>query len=87
MATVADLQAAVDHVGAEAQAAADRVSASLAAAAAQIAELQAQVQALIDANLADITPEQLQVIADGLTAVDATIEGIDAEPVPEEPPA
>ena len=52
---------------------------------ATIADLQAQVAALIAGNAADITPEQLQAVADGLTAVDTTIKGIAPAPVVEPP--
>jgi ABC-type transporter Mla subunit MlaD len=80
MATLDDLNALVAQTGADAQATADRVIAAIAAAtsgaAQQIADLQAQVADLIAGNAADITPEQLQAVADGLTAVDTTIKGI-----------
>lgn len=88
MATFDDIQALVTQTGADAQAAADRVIAKIgsdtADLQAQVADLQAQVQALIDGNASDITPEQLQSLADGLTAADTTIQGIaaDAQPTP-----
>jgi hypothetical protein len=88
MATLDDINTLVAQTGADAQAAADRVLAAIAAAVAdastQIAALQAQVQALIDGNAADITPEQLQAVADGLTAADTTINTIapSAAPAP-----
>jgi len=88
MATLEDLQAAVAETGTSAQAAADRVIAAIAAARAeastQIADLQTQVQTLIDGNLSDITPEDLQALADSVTAIDATVDAIapDLEPAP-----
>ena len=89
MATLEDVQALVVQTGVDAQETADRVIAAIAAAtgdaAATIADLQAQVAALIAGNAADITPEQLQAVADGLTAVDATIKGIAPAPVVEPP--
>lgn len=85
MATVDDLQVAVAELGASAQAAADRVTASLDAASATIAALQQQIADLIAANAADITPEQLQAVADGLTTVKSQIDGIDPTVITEEP--
>jgi hypothetical protein len=89
MATLEDVQALVVQTGVDAQETADRVIAAIAAAtgdaSATIADLQAQVAALIAGNAADITPEQLQSVADGLTAVDATIKGIAPAPVVEPP--
>jgi hypothetical protein len=89
MATLDDVQALVVQTGVDAQETADRVIAAIAAAtgdaAATIADLQAQVADLIAGNAADITPEQLQSVADGLTAVDATIKGIAPAPVVEPP--
>ena len=80
MATLEDVQALVTQTGVDAQETADRVIAAIAAAtgdaATTIADLQAQVAALIAGNASDITPEQLQSVADGLVAVDTTIKGI-----------
>ena len=89
MATLEDVQALVTQTGVDAQETADRVIAAIAAAtgdaATTIADLQAQVAALIAGNASDITPEQLQSVADGLTAVDTTIKGIAPAPVVEPP--
>lgn len=85
-----DVKAAVAQTGTDAQAAADRVLAAIQAAtdaaAAQIADLQAQVQALIDGNAGDVTTEDLQGIADGLTGIDTTVKGIAPDAAPVEPP-
>ena len=89
MATLEDVQSLVTQTGVDAQETADRVLAAIAAvttgAADQIAALQQQVADLIAGNAADITPEQLQAVADGLTSVDTTIKGIAAAPVVEPP--
>ena len=88
MALIDDINTAVAKTGKDAQAAADRVlaaiAAAVAAASAQIADLQAQIQALIDGNAGDVTPEALQSVLDGVNAVDVTVSGIapDATPVP-----
>jgi len=91
MSLIEDVQTAVETTGADAQSAADRVLAAIAAAveasAAQIADLQAQVQALIDGNLGDVTTEQLQGVLDGLNAADATIRGIAPDAPPADEPA
>lgn len=86
MAAIDDIQALVAQTGADAQAAADRVIAAISGAtetaSVQIADLQAQVQTLIDGNATDITPEQLQAVSDGLTAVDDTVQGIAPDVAP-----
>ena len=91
MATLEDVQSLVTQTGVDAQETADRVLAAIAAvttgAADQIAALQQQVADLIAGNAADITPEQLQAVADGLTAVDTKIKSIAAAPVVEPPTA
>lgn len=91
MTTLQDIKDLVTQTGTDAEAAAERVLAAIeaakTAAASQIADLQAQVQALIDGNAGDVTPADLQGISDGLTQVDATIQGIAAETPPAEPSA
>ena len=86
MATLEDVQSLVTQTGVDAQETADRVLAAIAAvtddSGAIIADLQAQIAALIAGNAADITPEALQPLADGLTAVHDKLATIAPTPPP-----
>jgi hypothetical protein len=81
-----DIAAAAAEVGTSAQAAADRVTAALGTVRTQLADVTAQLQALIDAGNADAAT--LETALDTLSAADATIDSIEAAPVepPVEPP-
>lgn len=81
MSLATDIKAAADEVGASAQAAADRVTAAVGGLRTQLADVQAQLQALIDAGSADAV--ELQTALDTLNAADATIDSIEAAPVVE----
>lgn len=75
MATLDDIQTAVDNTGDKAQDAADRVIASIGAAQDTIEDLTAQVEALKNAGTLD--PEKVDRILEGLSKVDSILEGIE----------
>jgi hypothetical protein len=82
MSLATDIKAAADEVGASAQAAAERVTAAVGGLRTQLTEVQAQLQALIDAGSADAV--ELEAALTTLRAADAVVDSI--EPAPVEPP-
>lgn len=85
MSLATDIQAAASEVGRSAQAAADRVTAAVGGLRTQLADVSAQLQALIDAGSSDAAA--LTDALATLTAADATVDSIEAAPVVEPPPA
>lgn len=83
MSLATDIQAAASEVGTSAQAAADRVTAAVGGLRTQLADVQAQLQALIDAGSSDAAA--LTEALGTLTAADATVDSIEAAPVVEPP--
>jgi hypothetical protein len=85
MTLATDIQAAADEVGRSAQAAADRVTAAVGGLRTQLADVQAQLQALIDAGSSDAVALGEALVT--LNAADATVDSIEAAPVVEPPVA
>jgi hypothetical protein len=79
MTLATDIKAAAEEVGASAQAAADRVTAAVGSLRTQLADVQAQLQALIDAGSADAAELEAALVT--LVSADAVVDSIEAGPV------
>ena len=82
MTLASDINTAASEVGASAQAAADRVTAAVGGLRTELADVQAQLQALIDAGSADAV--ELNAALGTLASADAIVDSIEASPVPPE---
>lgn len=83
MTLASDIKAAADEIGTSAQAAADRVTVAIGGLRTQLADVQAQLQALIDAGSIDVAELEAALVT--LNAADAIVDSIEAAPVVEPP--